>query len=232
MTPSMTMRFFAFLCMFMLLAGPRFNVLDFNLLFTLLLSIGGLAYLFLSATLPKTLVALNLMLISFFASSCVSSLLSGAQYFESIAHFFRAFLSFWAAFCVVKIYQKIYSDNQSCEAICRSFEVSFFVNSCFVVLVMFVEPVKQFATTQLSQNSKMAALANESVRSVDLVIGGGAVASLIFSAFFVFSFSRFLYKKECVFSALHAFSSYGGNVYRQVGVGCYFVVPNTYATAV
>ncbi|MBA6326405.1 hypothetical protein H4J46_00270 [Colwellia sp. MB02u-6] len=51
---------------------------------------------------------------------------------------------------------------------------------------------KSIASVLLTQNSKMVMLASESIRSFDLVMGGGAVASVVFSVFFMFSLSSFL----------------------------------------
>ncbi|WP_220462889.1 hypothetical protein, partial [Colwellia sp. MB02u-6] len=125
-----------------------------------------------------------------FFISIITFLYNDAVYFSPLEHCLKLLVSFLASFSIVTLY-KIYFDDVL-NTIIKHIQIVFLINCAFVVCVMLSSGFKSIASVLLTQNSKMVMLASESIRSFDLVMGGGAVASVVFSVFFMFSLSSFL----------------------------------------
>lgn len=185
----------------MLLCGPRLKFPDLNILFTLLLFLISLPLIASRKKTNKKLLHLLYLLLLALMSSIITVLINDSISYVPIASSLSVICSFFAAYSVVHIYKFSFEGEIYIEKITHDIMLSYLINCIFVVLVMVFPAVKKFATTLLSQNEKMIALANESVRSLDLVMGGGAVASIIFSVFFVLSVLTWL-KDRSVFSII------------------------------
>lgn len=190
------MRAIIFIFLFMFLCGPRLNFPDLNLLFTLLLSMLSPFYLYKNSYVSKNNAFLILLILISLFCSMVTVIINDDNEYVPIINSLNSLLSFFAAYSVVNMYQLHGYDGYYVEKITYDIQISYLVNCIFVVLVMLSEPLRYFATTLLSQNEKMAELADQSIRSVDLVMGGGAVASIVFSVAFMLSLFVFLQKKD------------------------------------
>lgn len=217
----------SFLCLFMLLSGPRLNVLDLNLFFTSLLAVISPYFFLQRKEISKELYIFLLLIFLFLIASIITSLLSDGLYYASFEHFLSIFLSFLAAYSVVSLYQRAYFNNNYLESITRHIQYSYLINCVFVVLVMISPVVKSMTATYFNQNSKMMAMAEESIRSVDLVMGGGAVASIVFSVFFTLSLSTFLMNKDKLSLVCIVFSLLGMLFTGRTGIviSCVFFIP-------
>ncbi|CAK2950633.1 membrane hypothetical protein [Vibrio crassostreae] len=220
-------RFFPFIIIFMLLCGPRLKFPDLNILFTLLLVPVSLLLIAWRYKIEKNILFLLYLLVLSLIFSIITVLINDSISYVPIVSSLSVICSFFAAYSVVYIYRLSFNDENYIEKITHDIMVSYLINCIFVVLVMVVPAVKKVATTLLSQNEKMIALANESVRSLDLVMGGGAVASIVFSVFFVLSILTWL-KERSVFSVIClVFSVFGMLLTGRTGLvfSIVFIIP-------
>lgn len=179
----------------MLLSGPRLKFPDLNLMFTLLLSLlSPIVFVHIRNVSHEIKVYISILSLILFVSM-LSVIVNYGAYYEPLIDFASLFLTACAAYTLVSMYQLYYKSNFY-DVLSRDVQVSIIINCMFVMFVMFIPGVGELSAKILSQNSKMVGLADESVRAFDLVMGGGAVASIVFSVAFVFSLSQYLIKKN------------------------------------
>lgn len=189
------MRIVLFILVFMLLCGPRLKFPDLNLLFTFLLAIVSPFLLIYSKKLSRELRVFIIITFLILISSVFTVLINGVEYYEPFFDFASLLLTCLASYSLVTFYQNKFTHDFH-RPLIQDIQLAYLINCLFVVFIMFIPGVGTFSAEVLSQNSKMVGLADESIRSFDLVMGGGAVASIVFSVVFVFSLSTYLIHKD------------------------------------
>lgn len=181
------MKYLLVLSLFMLLSGPRLNFPDLNLSFSFFLALLSPFVLFQEKKISSQLYFLFALLLCYFIYSIFNALVNNAIGFASIEQSLRIIIWFLASLSITLLYKRYYGSSRFLLPLNNHILWSLLLNCIFVVLVMFVPIVRDFSTTFLSNNERMISLVNTSVRATDLVMGGGSVASVVFSVFFVYS---------------------------------------------
>ncbi|WP_420745570.1 hypothetical protein [Photobacterium damselae] len=199
------MKFIISIMTFMLLCGPRLNFPDLNLVFSLILAFITPFFLFGTWKLRRDIVWYILLLFGLLFISIISVVANDVRSLEPLDFFLKLIVSCLAAYSLVCLY-KSFIKGEFHNKIAYNIQVSYIINAIFICCVMFIPGFGEFSSTLLSQNDKMVALASESVRAFDMTMGGGAVASIVFSVVFVFSLSRFYFEKDILSALSIAFS--------------------------
>jgi hypothetical protein len=179
----------------MLLSGPRFNFPDLNILFSVLLSIGCFVLFALHPRVNYTMATImSICGLSILYSTFVVAI-NGFVDISIISDAIRLNIWCYSSIAICLLYGKYYSSTTE-SVIVKHIQIVYIINSMFVLFVMFVPSVKQFALTHLSNNDNMLSIVARSIRSVDLVMGGGAVTSVVFSAVFFLSLSKYYLMRD------------------------------------
>ncbi|WP_222434448.1 hypothetical protein [Vibrio cyclitrophicus] len=190
------MKYILILFLFMLLSGPRLNFPDLNLSFSFFLALLSPFVLFKEQKISNQLYFLFALLLCYFIYSIFNSIINNVIGFASIEQSLRVIIWFLASLSITFLYKKHYGKSRFLLPLSNHILWSLLVNCIFVVLVMFVPLVREFSTVFLSNNERMISLVNTSVRATDLVMGGGSVASVVFSVFFVYSLCLYQFTKS------------------------------------
>ncbi|WP_272659291.1 MULTISPECIES: hypothetical protein [unclassified Providencia] len=187
-----------FFLFFMLLSGPRLKLPDLNITFSILLA--GLCILFLvfKRKINKSIFRILIILIISLSLSLFSLIYNNVDSFSTIEYFLKMILWFFASYFIVALYNICYKDKVY-EKLSFHIQYIYFINATFVICVMFIPQIKNLATTYLSNNENMTWLINKSIRSTDLVMGGGALTSIVFSVIFIMALCSLIYTRKKIF---------------------------------
>ncbi|CAH7134481.1 membrane hypothetical protein [Vibrio chagasii] len=180
---------------FMLLCGPRFNFPDLNILFTFVLAVLSPILLIIYRLLNKECALFIGICLLLSISFTISVLINDLESLYPLVDASILILTFLSSYALVVLY-KVYFLEYFREKLLVHIQYSYLINCIFVVSVMLVPGVSQFSASVLSQNAKMVGLAEESIRAFDLVMGGGATASIVFCIVFNINLCLYLSKKN------------------------------------